>query len=249
MNGRTKAEILAALQADILKLQGFRNVPSGDVDSGLGPVNAAFPNQTFPVGSVHEFIAGGLEGMAATCGFISALLKSLTGEFGTLMWIGTSRKVYPPSLTTFGLKPERVLFIDLKKPQQVLWAMEEALKCKAVSAVIGEIQELSFTNSRRLQLAVEESRVTGFVLRQNPKSLNTTACVSRWRITSCASEPIDDLPGLGYPAWRVELLRIRNGKTGLWEMKWTPSGFEVITNAREVSDLAIQSHTQNRKAG
>ena len=61
--------------------------------------------------------------------------------------------------------------------------MEEALKCDGIAAVVGEIQELSFTVSRRLQLAVEQSRVTGFILRNNPRNLNTTACVTRWKIT------------------------------------------------------------------
>ena len=41
-----------------------------------------------------------------------------------------------------------------------MWAIEEALKCDGLAAVIGEMKELSFTNSRRLQLAVEKSHVT-----------------------------------------------------------------------------------------
>ena len=38
----------------------------------------------------------------------------------------------------------------------MLWVIEEALKCEGLAAVIGEIKELSFTQSRRLQLAVEK---------------------------------------------------------------------------------------------
>lgn len=40
--------------------------------------------------------------------------------------------------------------------------MEEALKCGGLAAVVGEVQDISFTASRRLQLAVEQSGVTGF---------------------------------------------------------------------------------------
>ena len=98
--------------------------------------------------------------------------------------------------------------------------MEEALKYDGLSAVVGEMQELDFTASRRLQLAVEKSRVTGFILRRNPKHINTTACVARWKITSLATEQSDDLPGVGFPKWTIELLKIRNGRPGKWEVSF-----------------------------
>lgn len=245
MNTGKREHIIATLQADILKLQGYKHAASAGLDPGLGPINSAFPNHSFPIGAVHEFLADTLEDTAATCGFISGILGRLTGDYGTMIWIGPSPKVFPPALRNFGVKPENVFFIKLQSPQHILWAMEEALKCKAISAVIGEIRDLSFPASRRLQLAVEESLVTGFVLRQKTKSLTTTASVSRWRVTSLPSSPIDDLPGLGFPAWRVELLRIRNGKPGTWDMTWTPGGFKPLTQ----DETSIQGLTQNRKAG
>jgi protein ImuA len=90
------------------------------------------------------------------------------------------------------------------------------------------MNEISFTSSRRLQLAVEQSRVTGFILRHASRNLNTTACVSRWKITPLPSEPVEDLPGIGFPFWRVELLRIRNGKPGAWDVKWMHGRFEPV---------------------
>lgn len=242
-----KENIIAALQADILKLQGFKQPQVGGLDPGLGPINAAFPNRSFPVGAVHEFLADSPESAAATCGFISGILSLLAGECGTIIWIGSSLKVFPPALKNFGIKPEHIFFIELQTQQHILWVMEEALKCRAISAVVAETKDLSFTASRRLQLAVEESQVTGFVLRQNTKGVNTTASVSKWRITSIPSEPIDGLPGLGYPSWRVELLRIRNGKPGVWEIKWTPSGFKPMR--QEQSVFTIHTQSQNRKTG
>jgi protein ImuA len=119
--------------------------------------------------------------------------------------------------------------VDLSKEKDVMWVMDEALKCPALSAVVGEKKDLSFTESRRLQLAVEQSQATGFILRKRDK-VNTTACVSRWRITSSPSELIDDLPGVGFPHWRVELLRMRNGRSGVWDLKWTNGRFAPVAN-------------------
>lgn len=55
--------------------------------------------------------------------------------------------------------------MDAGKTKDSLWAIEEALKCNALIAVVGEITELTFNDSRRLQLAVEKSHVTGFIHR------------------------------------------------------------------------------------
>jgi|GEM_PF-4043055 len=70
-----------------------------------------------------------------------------------------------------------VFFLQLKKGTDLLWCVEEALKFEGLAAVVSEIQDLSFIESRRLQLVVEKSRVTGFLLRQNPKNFNTDTAV------------------------------------------------------------------------
>ncbi len=226
-----KAVVLEQLQKELLSLQGLRSVVSTtSVDTGLGPVTGAFPNFTFPLGAIHEFIASGAEDAAATSGFVSAVVNKLMDKDGVALWISASRTLFPPALMSFGINPEKIIFLDLQKEKELLWAMEEALKCGALAAVIGEIRELGFTASRRLQLAVEESKVTGFILRNSPRQINTTACVTRWKITSLASQPEDDLPGIGFPGWNVELLKIRNGKPGTWQLQWQDNKFVSSEN-------------------
>lgn len=225
-----KTNIIAGLQSDILRLQGYKCTKCTAVDLGLGPLKDAFPNATFPLGAVHEFLASSAEDTAATSGFISGLLASLMGNTGTSLWISSSRTLFPPALKNFGLQPDRFIFIDLQNEKDVLWATEEALKCGALTAVIGELQEISFTASRRLQLAVEQSNVTGFIFRHSSRKANTTACVSRWNISSLPSEPEDDLPGIGFSRWRVELLRVRNGKPGVWDLEWINGKFVPVYN-------------------
>jgi protein ImuA len=235
--------IISQLQKDILLLQGYKPASSGAVDVGLGPIKAAFPNGSFPLGAVHEFLSGGPEAAAATSGFIAGLLAPLMGAGGTSLWISSARTLFPPALQSFGIEPDRFIFVDLQKEKDVVWAMEEALKCGALTAVVGEMKEISFTASRRLQLAVEQSQVTGFILRNSPRNVNTTACVSRWQITPLPSKSVDDLPGIGFPQWKVELLRIRNGKCGVWEIKWEGGKFRDNTHTVEIegdTQLAVK---------
>ena len=156
---------------------------------------------------------------------------------GVAVWVSPSKTIFPPALKQFGIEPDRIVFIDLQKEKEILWTMEEALKCEGLAAVVGEIPEISLTASRRLQLAVEQSRVTGFILRNHPRNLHTNACISRWKITPLPSELIDDMPGIGFPRWNVELLKIRNGKPGTWQMEWASGRFHLIpsftTSTRE----------------
>jgi protein ImuA len=235
-----KRDIINKLRKDILLLEGFK--PSEATIGGtfgLGPIEAAFPNGVFPTGTIHEMICPTLEQAAATGGFMSGLLASLMQNGGACLWIGTSRTIFPASLITFNVEPDRIIFIDLNREKDVLWAIEEALKCEGLAAVVGEIREISFAQSRRLQLAVENSKVTGFLLRNDPKKLGTTTCVARWQITPLPSEPEDELPGVGFPRWQVDLLRVRNGNPGSWKVEWIDGRFipieeEIIIN--EISE-------------
>jgi protein ImuA len=225
----TKSDIIQRLEREILPLQGFKPPKGGEApDFGLGPMHAAFPNGSFPTGAVHELVSSTSEGAAASVGFMGGLLGTLMRGGGAMLWIGHGKKVFPMALKSFGIEPDRVVFVELSRPKDMLWVMEEALKCEGLAAVVGEIPEIGFTASRRLQLAVEQSRVTGFLLRHQPRGLGVNACVARWRVSALASETDAGLPGVGFPRWNVELLKIRNGRPGVWPLEWAAGRFRAV---------------------
>lgn len=241
--GVSKADIIAQLHKQLLPLQGFRKITgsaAGEVD--LGPANPHFPERTFPTGAVHEVIPGEPDDPAAGSGLVAGILAALMRSGGVALWISASRMLFPPALKAFGIEPERVIFIDLQGERELLWVMEEGLRCASLVAVVGELRDLDFTASRRLQLAVEKSQVTGFILRRSSK-LNTSACVTRWRVTSLPSETADRLPGVGFPVWNVELLKVRNGKPGNWQLTWKDGKFQ------EVEPLAASVQELKKKIG
>jgi protein ImuA len=242
MNG-VKNLYLQGLQKDILSLEGYKSLYTDNSCSiGFKPIENAFPTKCFPIGSMHEFLSTSFEDAASTNGFISGLLSKLMHLGGVCIWISASRTVFPSALKGFGIEPDQVIFVDLKKERDVFYAMDEALKCEKLISVVGEIKEISFKESRRLQLAVEQSRVTGFILRNQPRVLNTIACVSRWRIKSLSSELSDGIPGVGFPRWNVELLKVRNGKPGNWKIEWSSNRFNEITeNIISIPQIQIRN--------
>jgi protein ImuA len=142
------------------------------------------------------------------------------------LWISRNRKLFPPSLETYGVDPQQIIFLDLYYTKDVLWVMEEALKCEGLACVIAEIPDIDLAQSRRLQLATEKSHVTGILLRKEPKrSLSATACSARWQIRPQATALDDRVPGVGNPRWEVNLLKVKNGEGGKFYIEWTEDRF------------------------
>jgi len=229
-----KKSIASLLQAKINAMQGLGKLSQQAINPGFAPFNAAFPESTFPVGALHEFVSYEPAHAASTTGFMTALVGKIMHNGGLCLWISTERKIFPVGLTHFGIAPDRIIFITIPKQKDKLWVIEEALKCEALSVVIGEMKELSFTESRRLQLAIERSGVTGFIHRHALRFENSVACTARWKITPLPSTNKDDLPGVGYSCWNVQLLKVKNGRPDAWKITWmanrfTPSGEQSVS--------------------
>ncbi|MCK3684876.1 hypothetical protein [Maribellus sp. YY47] len=240
-----KNEMIRQLREKILSMEGF-NVgdDSRRLDFGLGAMNAAFPGGIFPVGAIHEFSSPDETCAAAANGFLSVLLGTLMKKGGICLWVSFNRKLFPPALKFLGIEPHRVIFIDVRRPKEVLWVMEQALKNKALSAVVAELRDVNFAESRRLQLAVEDSKVTGFLHRRQPRMENALACVARWKITPLPSSANDGLPGVGFPRWQVELVKIRNGRPGIWQFEWKN---EKLYSVQQSTALSAKSVKKQRK--
>lgn len=232
-----KKEAIDHLRREILAAEGLkRRASEPQKQIGLQSLEKAFPDQTFPIGCIHEFISPDTECAAATVGFIAALLSQIGGQNNPCIWISRQRGWFPPALISFGLPADQVIFIHPKEDKDLLWTAEQALKCPGLAAVIADVQELDLTASRRLQLAVEKSRVTGFLHRQSPRRISHTACVARWEVRPLACEA-DGLPGVGSPRWQVNLLKVRNGHPGSWEISWLSGRFHVTESTAEAKSV------------
>lgn len=193
-----RKDIIDQLKRDILLMENYVSLPT-EIKLIPGPeaIEAAFP-----FGTIHEFLTFEPEQAAACCGFIGGIMSALMKQDGVCIWVSNMQRCFPLALKIFGMEPHGVVFVNPQREKDVLWATEEALKCKAISIVIAEVGELSFMQSRRLQLAVESSRATGFILRNNESKLCSTVSTARWQITPIASESEDGMLGISFPAGR-----------------------------------------------
>lgn len=209
---QTKASIFNALKQELQLQGGIKNsIPIFDKDTTHHPFESLFPNHIFPIGAVHEFIVNNNTQLAASAGFVAALITSFIHSKGPLVWVGQQLQIFPNGLCAYNITPENILFIEPKSENDLLWCTEEALRCNGVAAVIAIVNGVDFKYSRRLQLAVEKSNVTGFVLNTNGKLETNNAFVTRWKIQHSKSVQEKQMLGVGMYSWQAELLKIRNG--------------------------------------
>ena len=131
------------------------------------------------------------------------------------MAIRESGRIHPP-----GLPVRDIIHVEARDARDALWAMEEGLRCPALSCVIGEIwgdpKALDFTATRRLAVASERNGVAAFLIRLGGHA-NLSGARMRWRIASLPSvaHPFDP-KAPGTPAWDAELFRARSVPPGRW---------------------------------
>lgn len=186
---------------------------------------------------------------AASTAFILARLGQ--GE-APLLWVQdrlSRKETGRPSLTRFGLN-RQVIMVDLSRAVDVLWAMEDGLRCKALGAVIGEVwgdpPALSFTASKRLAIRSEASGVPCWLIRR-AASADLSAARDRWRVGSVPAAPHPDDPQApGAPRWQVELFRSRRAKPGHWVASYDRAADRVDLTAA-VRDGPLAAH--DRAAG
>jgi protein ImuA len=154
------------------------------------------------------------------------------------------RDIFGPALAGVGLHPDRVIYAEAGKPETVLTVMEEALRHRGLAGVVGELTgRLGLTASRRLQLSAETSGVIAFALRRSqrhddPMLREPSAAVTRWRVVMLpALAGREQLPGLGRPRWRLELLRCRGGEPA----NWIVEGCDATGRLALAADLADRS--------
>jgi len=143
------------------------------------------------------------------------------------MAILESGRIHPP-----GLPSQNLIHVTARDAKDALWAMEEGVRCAALSAVIGELwgdpRALDFTATRRLAVAAERSGTPCWLVRLGGTA-NLSGARMRWRIASAPSlsNPLDArAPGLA--AWDANLFRARGFPPGRWNLTHEADRFHLV---------------------
>ena len=185
---------------------------------GIKEIDEALPGGGLALGAVHELSEEGPRGGYAACAllFAAGILARLRGP---ILWCLHSRDLFAPALARVGLHPDRIIFCETWKDAEILPALEEGLRMRGLAGVVGELNRISLTPSRRLQLSAETSGVPALIIRRSSEHLSeSNAAMSRWRISPAPSVETSQYR-MGRPLWRVELLRCRGASPNTWTVE------------------------------
>ncbi len=142
------------------------------VSSGLPQLDRLLPHGSLRCGSVIECVSS-VPGLSATVLALQCIRQLLLHP-GALVVIDSDHDFNSAAAAAVGIPLDRLLLI---RPQATehqttrtirsdhLWSLEQASRCPGVRAVLCRLDRASSTVLRRLQLAVEASGVTVFLVR------------------------------------------------------------------------------------
>ena len=178
---------------------------------------------------------------AAAVGFALAHLKP---GHGPILWLQdrqSRQETGRPYLAGMGVTLD-LLYLDLNRPADVLWAMEEGLRCPSLGGVVAEVwgnpTVLDFTATKRLALRSEAHNVPAWLIRRGAVA-DLSAARERWRIASLPSATVpDDMRAPGAPLWRADLFRARWRTPGQWVARYDKDGL-VMEHGMDMPDDAL----------
>ena len=229
MSPGDRAEGVARLRRVIAEIEAEAGRPSDRLARRL-PLARAF-NSALGGGladdALHEIAPAQAQDGAAAMGFALALAARFLNRrpaSALLVSEGFAAEelgaLYGPGLVAHGAPLSRLVFVRAPDAALAFWAMEEALKCGAPAAVVGEIWNLKgygLAASRRLLLAARKGKVPALLILASAYGQAerlSSAAETRFEIAAAPSARIPAAAGPDLPgpfACGVRLVKARLG--------------------------------------
>ena len=219
--------LVATLRREVARLEGVR--PPGDdqpLSTGSDALDRLLPAGGLKRGTLVEYLSPG-GGCGAGTLALSAARESCR-EGRALVVFGGTPTFYPPAAAAWGIDLSRLVILRPAKAADMVWALDQALRCRGVGAVWAACDRLDVRDFRRLQLAAEAGGTLGLLLRPDRLRGQPTWADVQWEVRSMKDEVRSRKhkpPAVFRPSsfvlrpsspWRlhVELLRCRGAAGG-----------------------------------
>jgi protein ImuA len=232
MSPSGRAEGMARLRRVIAEIE----VEAGPASERLArrlPLSRAFDSALgggLADDALHEIAPAEPQDGAAAMGFALALAaRFLSRRPASALIVGEgfaaqeAGALYGPGLVAHGLPLSRLVFVQAPDAAAAFWAMEEALKCGAPAAVVGEIWNLrgySLAASRRLLLAARKGRTPALLILASAYGQAerlSSAAETRFEIAALPSAKVPAAAGRDLPgpfACGARLVKARLARAG-----------------------------------
>ena len=162
---------------------------------------------SFERGALVEWLAEGDGSGAGTLAFMAAMRAQSDG--GALVVIDGRGDFYPPAAAAWGLELGETIIVRPSRSRDMVWALEQSLRCGGVSAVLCWADELNALVFRRLQLAAAAGGTLGLLIRPADYRGHPSWADVRLLVRPLLSQSESQGRRL-----HLELLHCRNGMSG-----------------------------------
>lgn len=168
----SRNETLRRLRTQLETAGTHQNPSSGILSTGCLEIDQWLPRGGLRGDAITEWLAEEDGGGASCLSLIAAANRlSKTDEKGPLVVVsglasGRRAEFYPPAAKALGIEMSRLIWVRPKRHADLVWAIDQALRCPAVAVVWAEIgASLDDRDARRFQLAAETGTTPGLFVR------------------------------------------------------------------------------------
>ena len=208
---------------------GSQKAGTGSVGTGCEALDRCLPGRGLARGTLVEWLESGPASGAGILALFTAREALLSG--GLLLVVDRARRFYPRVVQQWEIDWQTLLVVRPRNEKDELWALDQALRCREIAAVLAWPERLTPRTFRRLQLAAETSGVLGLLIRPDRALGERSWAGVRWRVT----------PRPSRAGWRigVELLRGGRGRQRVeLEIDETTGTLQKADSLRVVASLA-----------
>lgn len=190
--------------------------------SGFPELDAALPGGGWQSGTIVELMPE--ETGIGELRLLMPALARLTQADRYVAMISPPYIPFAPALSQHAIRLERLLVIRAHSTEDILWAFEQTLRCRSFGAVLAWPASVKDREVRRLQLAAEAGRSTGFLYRPPAAALEASPAALRLQLRA-QDQRLD-----------LRILKCRGGR----------SGIRIQCNLRANESAVLQSATPDR---
>ncbi|MEL7497211.1 MAG: hypothetical protein AAFN77_06340 [Planctomycetota bacterium] len=235
-SGAVNLQQIQELQNQINRVEtGHRINPGETVSTGCDVIDRLLPGRGYPKGVLVQWLSDG--GFAAD--YLSLLAaKEACRDGGALVIIDPFHEFYPPAVAALGMNMANLIVLRGQLPSgsepnstddlenDLLWSIDQSLRCPAVGAVWGPMQAIDERWFRRFQLSAESSGCLGLFLQPLSQARQPTWAEVQWLVTA---------PSRFHATPRSQRTRSQYAQLQLTRCRGTRTGKKVVLEIDTVS--------------
>jgi hypothetical protein len=156
---------------------GIESTPKEIIPSGCKPLDTVLPGGGWQTGTIVELMPNQIG--IGELRLLTSTLAQITRAERHIAFISPPFIPFAPALTQQGIRLEQLLVINAQSTKDMLWCIEQTLRCKSFGAVLAWPTVLVDREIRRLQLAAETGSSIGFVYRSVHAARETSPAAVR----------------------------------------------------------------------